>query len=501
MPLDQRHQLPPETGESFAENALIKARAARELSGDPSIADDSGIEAPALGGRPGVRSARFAGEQATDEQNLSLLLRELEPAEDRRVDYVCVIAYVDDDGGEHLFDGRCEGTLAREPRGDGGFGYDPAFIPRGHRPRRPANDGRAERGREACDQPPRASRAGPCPAPLASRAGAVVIRTKTGAAGLSIASNSILIALKLAAGAVTGSIAIITEAIHSSIDLLASIIAFVSVRKADEPADREHPYGHEKLENLAAAIEGMLILVGAGIIIFEATRRLVTGAEIEELGVGIAVIGFSAVANFAVSTFLYRRARVLGSPALEGDAAHLRTDALTSVGVLVGLVLVEVTGDPAFDSIAALFVAAAIVVAGLRILNRSSRVLVDEAPPAADLDRIERAIATERARAPEIAGYHKLRARRAGARYYIDLHLQFRHGTSLERAHATAHAIRSAIETEIPRAEVLIHNEPEESVRPPEEEAQGRLAGRARTGSRPPRRRPRRRRSSSRCSR
>ena len=129
VPLDQRHQLPPETGESFAENALIKARAARELSGDPSIADDSGIEAPVLGGRPGVRSARFAGEQATDEQNLSLLLRELEPAEDRRVDYVCVIAYVDDDGGEHLFDGRCEGTLAREPRGDGGFGYDPAFIP------------------------------------------------------------------------------------------------------------------------------------------------------------------------------------------------------------------------------------------------------------------------------------------------------------------------------------------------------------------------------------
>jgi len=157
-----------------------------------------------------------------------------------------------------------------------------------------------------------------------------VIRTKTGAAGLSIASNSILIALKLAAGAITGSIAIITEAIHSSIDLLASIIAFVSVRKADEPADREHPYGHEKLENLAAAIEGMLILVGAGIIIFEATRRLVTGAEIEELGVGIAVIGLSAVANFAVSAFLYRRARVLGSPALEGDAAHLRTDAMTS---------------------------------------------------------------------------------------------------------------------------------------------------------------------------
>ena len=300
-----------------------------------------------------------------------------------------------------------------------------------------------------------------------------MIRTKSGAAGLSIASNSILIALKLAAGAITGSIAIITEAIHSGIDLLASVVAFVSVRKADEPADREHPYGHEKVENLAAAIEGMLILVGAGIIVFEATRRLVTGAEIEDLGIGIAVIAFSMVANIGVSTFLYRRARALGSPALEGDAAHLRTDALTSLGVLVGLVLVELTGDPAFDSIAALVVAAAIVVAGLRILTRSSRVLVDEAPPADELDRIEAAIASVRDRFPEVAGYHKLRARRAGARSYIDLHLQFRRGTSLEQAHATAHAVRGAIEAEIPQSDVLIHNEPEKSFRPPEEEAQG----------------------------
>ena len=95
---------------------------------------------------------------------------------------------------------------------------------------------------------------------------------------LSIASNALLIALKIAAGAITGSIAIITEAVHSAIDLLASVVALVSVRKADEPPDREHPYGHEKVENLAAAIEGMLILVGAGIIVFEATRRLVDGA-------------------------------------------------------------------------------------------------------------------------------------------------------------------------------------------------------------------------------
>jgi len=300
-----------------------------------------------------------------------------------------------------------------------------------------------------------------------------VIQTKAGAAGLSIASNAVLIVLKLVAGAITGSIAIVTEAIHSAIDLLASIVAFFSVRAADEPADREHPYGHEKVENLAAAIEGMLILVGAGIIIYEATRRLVIGAEVEDLGVGIVVIGISAVANIGVSTFLYRRARALDSAALEGDAAHLRTDALTSAGVLVGLLLVQITGEVAFDSIAALAVAAAIVVTGLRILLGSGRVLVDEAPPPDELDQIEAAIAAERRRAPEIAGYHKLRARRAGARRYIDLHLQFRSGTTLEHAHEVAHRVRESIEAEIPHSDVLIHTEPEESYRPPEVAAKG----------------------------
>src|SRR5919199_5655896 len=122
--------LPPEDGETFAENALIKARAARAATGEAAIADDSGIEARALGGRPGVRSARYAGPSASDEENLELLLRELDGAEDRAVAYVCVIAFVGPAGAERLFEGCCEGELATEPRGSGGFGYDPAFIPR-----------------------------------------------------------------------------------------------------------------------------------------------------------------------------------------------------------------------------------------------------------------------------------------------------------------------------------------------------------------------------------
>jgi cation diffusion facilitator family transporter len=290
-----------------------------------------------------------------------------------------------------------------------------------------------------------------------------MIRTKSGAAALSIASNAILIALKLAAGAITGSIAIITEAIHSLIDLVASVIAFISVRKADEPADEEHPYGHEKVENLAANVEGILILVGAAVIVYEATHRLVVGSSVETLGVGIAVMGLSVLANLFVSGVLSKQARVHESPALEGDAAHLRTDALTSAGVLVGLALVQITGAAAFDSITALLVAGAIVWAGISIIRRSSGVLVDEALPAAEMDRIEEAIAT--ARTPEVAGYHKLRARRAGRRRHIDFHVQYVSGTSLERAHELAHEMRDSIEAEIPQAEVLIHAEPETSYR------------------------------------
>jgi XTP/dITP diphosphohydrolase len=128
-PLPGDVELPPETATTFAGNALIKARAAAVATDRPALADDSGIAASALGGAPGVFSARYAGEHATDEENLAKLLREVPPGGDLRVAYVCVLAVVDPDGGELLAEGRCEGELTHEPRGEGGFGYDPAFVP------------------------------------------------------------------------------------------------------------------------------------------------------------------------------------------------------------------------------------------------------------------------------------------------------------------------------------------------------------------------------------
>ncbi len=128
VPLPHDVALPPETGATFEDNARAKAEAACRATGQPAIADDSGIEAAALGGRPGVRSARYAGERATDEENLTKLLAEV-PDEDRGVAYVCALAYAEPDAGTRVFTGRCEGELAREPRGERGFGYDPAFVP------------------------------------------------------------------------------------------------------------------------------------------------------------------------------------------------------------------------------------------------------------------------------------------------------------------------------------------------------------------------------------
>ena len=288
---------------------------------------------------------------------------------------------------------------------------------------------------------------------------------KSSAAALSIASNCGLIALKLAAGAITGSVAIITEAMHSSIDLIASIVAFVSVRQADKPADEDHPYGHDKFENLAAAIEALLILVGSGVIIFESVRRLSTqNTDVGRLGVGIAIIAISVVVNIAVSEVLARRARETDSPALAGDAAHLRTDAATSVAVLAGLVVVQVTGATWLDPVIALVVAVAIVTAGVRLLMRASRVLVDEALPQSELDAVREAIEAFGPRG--VRGYHKLRARRAGSRRYVDLHVQFQSGTTLEAAHDTAHALQDAIRERLRGADVLIHLEPEGSLHP-----------------------------------
>ena len=207
----------------------------------------------------------------------------------------------------------------------------------------------------------------------------------------------------------------------------------------------------------------MLILVGSGVIIYASAHALIQGPELESLGFGIAVVGFASLVNLVVSAWLFRRAAETESAALEGDAAHLRTDAYTSLGVLVGLALVHWTGQEWLDPVVALLIAGAIVVTGLKLVARSWRVLVDEALPPEELAAIRTAI--EDFAGGDVVGYHQLRTRRAGARRYVDLHVQFRAGTTLEDAHGIAHDLQDRIAASLRGADVLIHLEPEDKVR------------------------------------
>jgi cation diffusion facilitator family transporter len=287
---------------------------------------------------------------------------------------------------------------------------------------------------------------------------------KTRAAAVSIVSNTCLIVLKVAAGLVTGSVGILSDAVHSLMDLIASLIAWASVRKADAPADSSHRYGHEKLEDLAAGAQALLLLIGAVFIAVEAIRRLINGGHVASLGVGIAVAAAAAAVNLVVSTYLDRAGGVTGSTALHANAADLRTDAFVSLAVLVSLVVVKLTSAEWMDSVVGLLVAAAISRTGVRILVDASRRLADEALPADELAALQQVVASFVG--DEVVGFHDLRARHVGSNHQVDLHLQFAAGTSLERAHYVSHQLQDAIVKRLPATTVLVHLEPEDRVRP-----------------------------------
>jgi cation diffusion facilitator family transporter len=287
---------------------------------------------------------------------------------------------------------------------------------------------------------------------------------KTRAAVVSVASNSCLIVLKVAAGLVTGSVGILSDAVHSLMDLIASLIAWASVRKSDVPADASHRYGHEKLEDLAAGAQALLLLFGAVFIAVEAVRRLVNGGHVATIGVGIGVAAGAAAVNLVVSSYLERSGRATGSNALHANATDLRTDAIVSLAVLVSLVVVKLTGAAWMDPVVGLLVAGAISRTGVRILVESSRRLADEALPADELAALQQVVASFVGE--EVVGFHDLRARHVGSHHQVDLHLQFAAGTSLERAHYVSHQLQDAIVARLPATTVLVHLEPEDRVRP-----------------------------------
>jgi cation diffusion facilitator family transporter len=282
---------------------------------------------------------------------------------------------------------------------------------------------------------------------------------KSRAAAISIASNSVLIVFKLVAGILSGSIAIVSEALHSGSDLVAALIAFFAVRRAAQPPDERHHYGHEKVENLSGVAEALLIIAAAVVIIVEAVHKLIDGVSIDHVWLGIAVMLISGVVNLIVSRgVLYPVARRTQSAALEADAAHLQTDVYTSFGVAFGLLLVQLTGVEWIDPVAAIAVAGLIVSTGYRLVAGSTRVLLDETLEPDELEEIRRCIRDHEGTI--ISGYHRLRARRAGSRRHIDLHVTVHESLSVGEAHEVAEHIAADIRACVPNADVLVHIEP-----------------------------------------
>ena len=281
--------------------------------------------------------------------------------------------------------------------------------------------------------------------------------TKTTAAGLSIFSNSLLVILKVVVGLVMGSVSVLSEGIHSGVDLLAALIAFFSIRAAARPADRDHEFGHGKIENVSGTVEGLLIFLAAGWIVYEAVARIRTGTGLVSIDLGIGLMAGSAVLNFFVSRHLHKIARATESVALEADAWHLTTDVYTSVGIMVGLVVVRVTGLTILDPIIAIGVALLIVRAAWRITRKSISGLLDVRLPEEEERAIEAAINEHLG---EVIGFHKLRTRKAGSERYVDLHLVLPRSVTLEEAHKLCDHLEEDISARLPGGSVTIHCEP-----------------------------------------
>jgi len=287
---------------------------------------------------------------------------------------------------------------------------------------------------------------------------------KVAVARLSIISNTLLIIMKIIVGSVIGSVSIISEAAHSAVDLVAAVIAFLSVRKSDEPADREHPYGHGKFENISGAVEAVLIFIAAAWIIMEAVKRFMHPHPMEAAGWGVGVMLLSCLVNIAVSHRLFIIGERTDSVALKADAWHLRTDVYTSAGVMGGMFVIWLGGrflpgtslswmDPA----AAIAVALLIIHTAWELTIQSARDLLDVTLPHEERRLIQDFILSKR---PDVHGFHKLKTRKAGSARFIEFHMLVDPQMSVGDSHTITDELTRMIREQFPNSTVTIHVEP-----------------------------------------
>ena len=281
--------------------------------------------------------------------------------------------------------------------------------------------------------------------------------SQSGAAKLALVVVIGLIALKVVVAVITGSISILAQAMDSFLDLFAVVITLFAVSIATKPADREHPFGHGKVENIAAIVQAVLIFIAGGLIIYSAVHRIMVGATVELTEAGIGVMLVSIIVSIFLSRHLLKVSQAVDSIALQANARNIAVDIYSAAAVLIGLVAVRFTGLNVLDPIIAMAVALFILKVGYDVLSKSFGGLVDVKLPEAEEAEIKSCIMEHYS---ELVSFHELRTRKAGSWRFVDLHLVMPKNASVEEAHWMCDHLEQDIENRLQCISVTIHVEP-----------------------------------------
>ncbi|MFZ9988385.1 MAG: cation diffusion facilitator family transporter [Candidatus Nanopelagicales bacterium] len=302
-------------------------------------------------------------------------------------------------------------------------------------------------------------------------------------AWLSIGAAVLTIGMKTVAYLLTGSVGLLSDALESVVNLVAAVLALIALAAAAKPADEKHHFGHGKAEYLSAGAEGVMIVVAAGLIVYTAIERLINPRPLEELGIGLAVTLVATAINGAVGFVLLRQGRRHRSMTLVADGKHLMTDVYTSIGVIVGVGLVAVTGWLPLDSLVALAVGANILWTGFILIRNSGRGLLDHALPDEDNDRIIAVLRgfVDRYPAGDLE-FHGLQTRESGRDRFVSLHVLVPGSWSVSRAHDLVEDVEGEIRSVLPLVQVHTHLESREDRRSHDDYAHGPRVFREETG-------------------
>jgi cation diffusion facilitator family transporter len=267
-----------------------------------------------------------------------------------------------------------------------------------------------------------------------------------------------VLAIKFGAYLLTGSVALYSDALESIINVLTATAAIVAIRSAARPPDAEHPYGHDKAEYLSAVVVGAMIVIAGLAILWEAYGAILAPKPIDAPWIGVAVNSVATVINLAWGGVLLRQGRRHRSAALVADGRHLLADVVTSLGVIVGVGLVVLTGIDVLDAAIAVVVALHVLRSGWGVIRQNASGLLDESVPAGELARIREVISRN---AGEVIEIHDLRTRHAGRTIFIDFHLVVPGRLRVGRSHEICDRLEAALEKAFEGAVVMIHVEPD----------------------------------------